>query len=46
MIPYHFKFFKGCRPQILPGPFLNTLSLLFVAIRITFGAFILISGYG
>ena len=24
--PYHFKFFKGCLPQILRGPFLNTLS--------------------
>ena len=24
--PYHFKFFKGCLPQILPGPFLNTLT--------------------
>ena len=23
--PYHFKFFKGCLPQILLGPFLNTL---------------------
>ena len=23
--PYHLKFFKGCLPQILPGPFLNTL---------------------
>ena len=28
--PYHFKFFKGCLPQILLGPFLNTLSLLVV----------------
>ena len=29
--PYHFKFFKGCLPQILLGPFLNTLAhLLFV----------------
>ena len=27
--PYHLKFFKGCLPQILPGPFLNTLSHLF-----------------
>ena len=25
---YHFKFFKGCLPQILFGPFLNTLSHL------------------
>ena len=24
--PYPFKFFKGCFPQILLGPFLNTLS--------------------
>ena len=25
-IPYYLKFFKGCLPQILFGPFLNTLS--------------------
>ena len=25
--PYHFKFFKGCLPQILLGPFLSTLEL-------------------
>ena len=24
--PYSFKFFKGCLPQILLGPLLNTLS--------------------
>ena len=24
--PYHFKFFKGCLPQILLGLFLNTLT--------------------
>ena len=24
--PYPFKFFKDCLPQILLGPFLNTLS--------------------
>ena len=24
--PYPFKFFKGCLPQVLLGPFLNTLS--------------------
>ena len=24
--PYHFKFFKGCLPQILLGPFLNYLT--------------------
>ena len=23
---YHFKFFKGCLPQILLAPFLNTLT--------------------
>ena len=23
--PYHLKFFKGCLPQILLGPYLNTL---------------------
>ena len=23
--PYHFILFKGCLPQISPGPFLNTL---------------------
>ena len=28
--PYHFKFFKGCLPQILLGPFLNTLTDLFL----------------
>ena len=27
--PYHFKFFKGCLPQILLGPFLNTLTHVF-----------------
>ena len=25
---YHFKFFKGCLPQILLGPFLNTLTYI------------------
>ena len=25
---YHFKFFKGCLPQISLGPLLNTLSNL------------------
>ena len=24
--PYHLKFFKGCLPQVLLGPFLNALS--------------------
>ena len=27
--PFHFKFFKGCLPQILLGPFLNTLTYIF-----------------
>ena len=27
--PYHFKFFKGCLPQMLLGPFLNTLIDMF-----------------
>ena len=26
--PYHLKSFKGCLPQILLGPFLNTLTHL------------------
>ena len=26
LLVYHFKFFKGCLPQILLGPFLNTFS--------------------
>ena len=29
---YPFKFFKGCLPQILLGPFLNTLSQIFICI--------------
>ena len=29
--PYHFKFFNGCLPQILLGPFLNTLSQIIFA---------------
>ena len=24
--PYHFTFFKGCLPKVLPALFLNTLS--------------------
>ena len=28
--PYPFKFFKGCLPQILLGPLLNTLSQMFL----------------
>ena len=30
IIPFHFKFFKGCLPQIFLGPLLNTLSHLFL----------------
>ena len=29
--PYHFKFFKDCLPEILLGPFLNTLSKIYVS---------------
>ena len=28
---FNFKFFKGCHPQILLGPFLNTLSHIMVS---------------
>ena len=31
--PYHFKFFKGCLPQILLGPFLNTLTHIVIFFR-------------
>ena len=34
--PYHFKFFKGCLPQILFGPSLNTFSQIFITIRKNF----------
>ena len=27
--PYHLKIFKGCLPQILLSPFLNTLTQVF-----------------
>ena len=30
--PYDFKLFKGCLPQILLGPFLNTLSHILVLV--------------
>ena len=30
---YHVKFFKGCVPQILLGPFLSTLIHLLVTIK-------------
>ena len=32
---FSFKFFKGCLPQILSGPFLNTLSHIFLGILST-----------
>ena len=28
--PYYFKFFKGCLPQIFLGPFLNTLTHIYL----------------
>ena len=31
--PYHFKFFKGCLPQILLGSFLNTLNHMIFLIK-------------
>ena len=34
--PCHFKFFKGCLPQILLGPLLNTLTQVFPNIPIKF----------
>ena len=36
---YHFKFFKGCLPQILLGPFLNTL-IHIISIIICFSVFL------
>ena len=30
VVKHHFKFFKGSRPQILLGSFLNTLSHIYV----------------
>ena len=30
-LPNHFKFFKGSLPQILLGPFLNTLTHIIIA---------------
>ena len=33
--PYHFKIFEGCLPQILLGPFLNTLCHLKFIVSIT-----------
>ena len=33
--PYRFKFFKDCLPQILLGPFLNTLPHMFFEVSIS-----------
>ena len=33
-IPYDFKFFKGCLPQISFGPFLDTLSRMLLILKI------------
>ena len=30
--PYHFKFFRGCLPQIVLGPFLNSLTHFYFSI--------------
>ena len=40
--PYHFKFFKGCLPQILLGPLFNTLShILILKLSVTFSMILL-----
>ena len=39
--PYHFNFLKGCLPQVLLGPFLNTLTHLLIwslCIRVIFSS--------
>ena len=33
--PYHFQFFKVCLPQILLGPFLNSLPQIQLSLRKT-----------
>ena len=33
--PYHFKFFKGCLPQVLLGPFLNTLTHIVIKVSVS-----------
>ena len=33
---YHLKFFKGCLPQILLGPFLNTLTQIIIHVTAIF----------
>ena len=32
--PYHFKFFNGCLPQVLLGPFLNILTQMIITFLI------------
>ena len=34
--PYHFKFLRGCLPQILLSPFLNTLTHIVVFLQLIF----------
>ena len=41
---YHFKYFKGCLPQILLGPFLNTLS--YIKLHLTVSLFFFFPGEG
>ena len=38
--PYPFKFFKGCLPQNLLSPLLNTLSHLFMRICLLYCSFL------
>ena len=38
--PYHFKFFKGCLPQILLGPFLNTLTHILIKVSVSIWIFL------
>ena len=37
--PHHFKFFKGCLPQISLGPFLNTLSHIGIILCLLLSSF-------
>ena len=37
--PYYFKFFKGCLPQILLGPFLNTLTHMIYSFSLNMSIF-------
>ena len=40
--PYHFKCFKGCLPQILLGPFLNTLPQIYMPLKISWNWMIIL----